>query len=1779
MAEDLQNISYLGNLDKRVVRNAKPGNKNNPDAGLFYIHTDDPYDDATPKEYRLQAGKTANFITVSSCTFVEGSKTVNTTSSFSTVSVGDFVRPQSTGGILYAVTEVNASSIKIDKPFELPNTTGICEVQKINFGRVQYSTLENEVGTTGAEFYYDKSKDTWESLPGSNPDGPFDTNSDGSITPMKDGISVHTLANDVVDVPDMSVAGVLDKYLPLISTDSNTVPFSPVPNPSNLTAPQDMSKFQVFMKLPTDVTQKLLVYTQDYLLSYTSSPMYDGYRPLSGEATNANIHLLNEFECSQDIASDYDGVVILKEGDSFVTNIYEDSLEGVKKVDGVETAIDHKTDFLTNVSTGATVTIGHASNEYPVDQVFGFLDAFPNGVSVKVAEVPLSEATESSFDGAPSLQEGVGYAVNDNNGGFLFLRQIPPDSCARIEYMVGGATQKEEYLLEKASDLRLNYFPIVPNTVKVSSYKGTRIRTLVEGEDFTLYYSNGIITLSEEVAANTDSITVQYSPATTMVCYVAPTDDNNTLFRYVRAAVQVDSNKTVKVLMSGTSLVFEKLVAHDGTDIGVANIKSLGNGVYSVGGVSSKMAEASYAYADLALTSDVLAYAPLIRIRKRLPRGSTFVDLEGIPSTDLEIATDSVLNFRSAADPSFKEYSWVDSVEDLDGVNSRVHLKNPLSAEVVFPLMYYTDAVVSFTSLPSATTLGTFGAGSDTLVFKNASDLNIKLGCLIALGSSQVLSVTGVGVDGTTKTVSVTPNTRVKSSDVVGAVLATAKPSYVEGDTGLLTEYPVVGFEAPVATLQDSSDQNTEIRFNIEIVTGMVKITRRQESLEDELIEVDTTGLETLNDVLEAIKTATSSEVTYTEIRDTSLIGASSLANTVMSVNPHQVPMDIKAYTTLSKKSGSGSYSVLTRGVAPGQGDYSVVGGVIALSYPIAKGDRFKVTYTHSDSLGMTDGDKVTITGSKFVGIPKDTSVRLVMDYLSPDQHMIQSMTELSFLGDYVYPYIEEQVKAQKGARSQGSQGISAAPSSGGGVYNNFMRLRDYWLSYNLLWKISEYYKYRMGNFSGESEALQGLRFGNNDFSTTDSELNRMSNLSDVEQQASLGESVFYPKNYRKNTPLEDGRYSSSYAAYDQVYVYNTGGNGKLYGPHSEFNSGFRDIKVGDTIKLQGWSEDFTVESIDSAVLVTLEEEVPDAPSALPSSIQEPGAFKGTSYSVVRDGRTWSYVDDRGCAGCVVVAPLQRDTFILTDGDKTFKMKMSEDSGKTWVDKTYTVDTGFPGIGFYSLSEMASLLYDQMYGDFIVRVEDVYNWPGMSAEVSKSLDISWPLPIPDMDGLDSRRSAIIIRSRKNNVWVKFPTTGGIDLGISKTKTYKSQYDQVNCSTMVTMEEDSRNVELAFLGEEVLSIPNKLERGYTGPMDALAPLVTDTISSTTDHLTGITMAYEAALVIMGETGMSPAYEQAEAASTEYQTFFGETQSILADDNLFKNVVVSSSVNKLVNDVTAVMSTRSSVNTILSSNLAASGQSFIEFTSPLGSSYDGRVLFGNKSNSPSVPIGVNYALTNVFPFYTNNSSYKGLFVSNPIGSWDSAPSTYGYSDGQSYIFRMSQSVTVSSTLPAASIRSDEYNLYLDEGNGTTHTIPYGNYPSLSSLAMAVNALAYFSMTLVHVDASATYGLMTPVSTPVSLVTPYTMYFGSRGDLSFYSISDYVLDMRVASLNNRSTDIVDYASFYHARGVQLENSFSGDGEALAGNRQLWLKNNLQRIWGPANQILPLKKMIEGV
>jgi hypothetical protein len=391
VADVLEKFIGLGKMAGRIVRGAKSGNKNNPDAGVLHVVTEKFSDSKEPQDILLQPeAAPATEITVTGVTFTAGSEVVlsSEASAFSGVAPGDMIRPGTFSGPFFRISKLEiCARVIISEPCTLSSGdsswTGVAQVHKVEFGRTSVFSYEHSEASPA--FSYETKTDRWELAAGASSKrlGPHLLKSSESSN-IRDGVSVVPIASSDPTAQDVDIIGVLKKTLPQVPVDSLFVTLSPVPYPSPLSGAAGGARFQLEAKYPGQPTYRLQKADEDYVLSYTNNPLYDGYRPLPAEATQANIHALKEFSITQSLPEDFTGSLAIND----VTYIWGESL--VIDVGGQRLA--HNTDYMVDASSGTVTFLEDTGEDSLVASVLTELPGTYSGLVLKTAPVLFAEA-------------------------------------------------------------------------------------------------------------------------------------------------------------------------------------------------------------------------------------------------------------------------------------------------------------------------------------------------------------------------------------------------------------------------------------------------------------------------------------------------------------------------------------------------------------------------------------------------------------------------------------------------------------------------------------------------------------------------------------------------------------------------------------------------------------------------------------------------------------------------------------------------------------------------------------------------------------------------------------------------------------------------------------------------------------------------------------------------------------------------------------------------------------------------------------------------------------------------------------------------------------------------------------------------------------------------------------------------------------------------------------------------------------------------------------------
>ena len=1729
---------YLNNLQDRLVRGARPGTQNASRSGLVYVDTTTASASAPVKEYLVEPVATFNSFEIPNTKFTSNSDIVTfvgTTAGTSGAYVGDFMRP-ATGGKTYAIEKIiGTSSLQLRSLYTGDTFTGNSQVQKKEFGLLRLSSYDNTSGPTGTVFEYSYDKGNWVTTPFATfPEGPYDT-FPNETRPMEDGILLASIPNGATGTPDLRFTGFVSKYLNKPSANTPTLTFTPIPYPSDLTYPATLEYFKLNMSYK-GVTREL-VGGEDYLLSYTSNPEYDGYKPFSSAATSASINLLEQID-----ANDYkvtiktNGLIPLRHRGQNITSIYSPTVTVSREtpvlpsgVTGVELAQD--VDYVLNASSGTMVTVGYSVNEEPVEAILKALDPIYDGMEVYLNEVPFALAGSTGLVNPVRLVQGVDFNINTLNGGFSFVKPIPPDSSVEINYLVEGTKQDFKKASEFATDLRLDYFPVMPNTVTmqgtyaVNGATGT-VRAMQEGVDFNLYYENGAIELLQAAKDQPYSIYANYTPAAKIKCQTAPT---STPHQYSLRVIDVpsvvsDGGKIVDTVLRAENVTLEKVRTLGGTEVSLTGVTTASPGIFTLKDSNSTLAKDGLALSTLTTVDSRVPFYPVIQYRNQFNAAATSLVLQNTMPQDSGVTGGALLLIRSLQDSSYRTYTTATSVSKQLGLNTLITLNPPLPANVLLPYINASDSSIVLSSIVGAT-LNSYSKNAVSLKFTNGYLLNLKAGCLINLSGAQLVSVTSVTLNSNGADLLVGINPPVRASEDNEASLAlttyTNRPVYVEGDTAILTDNGMISDAVPIFQLYRKNPPATEVRTSIVITDSTLTVTDQLLGEEAVPYSVAMNPTDTIQSFVNTITsgiTGVGLILGYTGIRPLASLPVDSISDTEFSFNPIQLPYKVKGFPAVFKDGHgiTGFYPLLRSDES-----YSVVANVIKLADPLVHGDRFKVTYTYADTMRSHIGDTIKTSMSRFVAIPKNTLFNVSNDYETSDQFYIETMTEADYLDQVITPYLEQQEQLAKGPGTLGvNDGASVDIVTPPGVTNNYYTIRENYLMTMLMWKISQYYFHRMAAFAKELQGVCGLRIGNNDFASTNKNLNRMSSWYDVTSQASFNQSLFFPTSHKDSKPLADDRFEKTYTAYDQVIPYNsyysvtnagpTGRVGYIKGLYSNFKEGTRDIEVGYGIQVKGTSEYIPISNIVDNTILKLAAPIYGArflPTAPFSTAPLPSIpIMGSTYKVQRttvpSAPIW---DERGFPGAYAVGLTNESTYL--GADASFSIGISEDYGSTYTQKIITF-TDVPE-GHYSVSFIASLLFNSALKDYAtVLTENTYYKPNLYDEMSKALDVSWPLTSPDLNDEVSYAPTIVIRSLKPNIWFKldykirtldysfeylgFDVTLINEPGSTGLQVYSGMYDPLNCVRGATGQIPDRSTEIIALNA-VRNVSNWVQRGgETGTWSALKSAERTVRNDDLYLLLGLTGAWQGAQDTMQDPD-ALGTPDAVVADGYYDTFTTETRNSYSADTSFYNKVNSSSYNAEINSLTSVTLTRATAEARLAATWATTHS--VTLTANTHSGNDPRVVFGNKTNTNSVPLGPGYSLINVYPAYISNGNSLAPYTTTPKGSWGTGSHVQPmYSDSSTYTFVMDKAADLSASVPGVFFTTTTTGITFDK----PITFTYSDYANLTALGVAIELQCPGTTVNVAV-LSPVGGHYNIVPTPTSIYNSFvTIYFAADDEM---------------------------------------------------------------------------------
>jgi hypothetical protein len=1522
MSDEIFDLNELKKLQSRVVRGAKPSTKNATSSARIQVVTDEIYDDSVPKEYLLEPS-IENLIE-GTAFFENNGNGVGVASSqfpvFLELEEGDLIKVE-TSKQTYSLASVSVDGKSVELTSAFVGSAGEQTFlgKKVHIGKASYQYTEND--SSLSQFEYDQQLNQWVLLSGGSFQDAGLTSEDPVL--LESGISLSWVKNSKDDEPDVQIVGsVVDKLLPTVSSDSPSVSLTPIPFPG------DHSTLKVERKLPSEASFQPIEFGYDYLVNYSNSPIFQYPYPSFSQRSVASLMFVDNHRQTSTVDSSFNGQVVLQDTNGVsVANVVpsiEDRgtiIEGVS-VNTVEGSnFEEGSDYIVNRSSGSVTFINNSINEEPIHAVLydgNFLDT---GLSVEKGS---GTVDSPDFSQSTKLKPGVDYNLNLSNGGFLFSKDLNQGEVIRFNYLVQGTPIKEikeSGIIssgERVNDLRTDRFPIVQGTVSlVNSTKQGQV-PLVEGEDFSLSYLTGVITLLRDDFESQKFI-IDYVPASQLEVLIGPPEEENYPYtvkivqdpvyvvnaeRYeikfanpsisipdgenFRSEIKTDFISELSVPVEGAEPVpldLTRAVYKNDTKILTLN-KSTNDQVLKYG----QFLLASYRY-----QGSSLPYAPLIVIQHVSDKGEGSFLIEG-KDLSTEIGEGHIIKATSFDTQEFYFFK-VKSAELVDAINTEIKIYGSFPARISDASILVSDLPVPVTDMQ--TTVKPFSRNNSSIVLTGDASELLQVGKIITINNSIVHSVTGyrVNEEGDTE-VEISPATKQKIDSASSDVSISSKILYAEGDNGIVAESPILGTPlAPIEVdLSDYIKSTGDASAFIYIDNNKIVLTQTISGVSTEYPPIEYRTLDGITEIkneIESIEDGLGNsifEVNW-KVSPGSDIKTQYIKTTLEEAQP-QMPLPYKIKTStqvLRKREGEADYSALEQGESFGSGDFSVNNGAILLSSSVKKGDRFLISYQGLNTLKDYRGETLDIKARYLASIPKGTQLKVSTDYIQPDQWYIQAMTQADFMNNVALPDVEQKESQRKGAPTQGVESNTSVDQGNaqGGIQDNYYLLRDEQIKLETYRQIYNYYTKRLSTFARESQSVKGFRLGNNDFYLGENDAGySLSTNKDIDHQATFGISRMLPLGWDKSYLKKDGRFEGEYLSYGKATFLNYNSKGRAVGDNPEWSE---RLEPGDQIRVRGIDQWLTIESVDRDDALTFVEAIDgfkeySNSAGFISVIDDIINFLGNNsfqYEVKKSvNPLYPNYNDRGLLGSQAIGTLGEPYGIPANSASAnaFVIEYSEDEGSSWSSVEVDLTSAGP---VYTAESVSKVLLENsdFKNNFKVEIEYLYT---TSLGTDSTVSASWPISVLDTQEDPGYRVGIAIRSNRKEMLIRFPEPeqSGSFLfpGTSASKNassylgfsqgfedsegnqtgvwYTPYYSSTNAFDLSEAEKVQRTEQVAIV-DSLLSIGNKLERSgslYKTQWDDVTQKLEDSILLSKES---VESAKEQAEVIIEEDTASSA----------------------------------------------------------------------------------------------------------------------------------------------------------------------------------------------------------------------------------------------------------------------------------------------------------------------------------
>jgi len=220
----------------------------------------------------------------------------------------------------------------------------------------------------------------------------------------------------------------------------------------------------------------------------------------------------------------------------------------------------------------------------------------------------------------------------------------------------------------------------MPGTVFVEIQRKTsgRKETLLEGRDYQVMYTNGVISLDKNRIPSVYQVRVTYSPALPILAYVKALSQSSFQVRVEELPLAAVNKNNITFPIKEEANIFKVEIPGEGVLKEGRVAQHLEGEVLHIKEGVSRLSQAGYALVSFTVETGALPLAPLVRYSNALTAGDSSKVWEGMTPEEVPLEINSIIKFYSRTNPSIKEYVKVKSKENIDGINTRVTFTHPM---------------------------------------------------------------------------------------------------------------------------------------------------------------------------------------------------------------------------------------------------------------------------------------------------------------------------------------------------------------------------------------------------------------------------------------------------------------------------------------------------------------------------------------------------------------------------------------------------------------------------------------------------------------------------------------------------------------------------------------------------------------------------------------------------------------------------------------------------------------------------------------------------------------------------------------------------------------------------------------------------------------------------------------------------------------------------------------------------------------------------------------------